>query len=131
MEPCKLLLHLLGPLLVATNGITGGPLEIAEGPAEVVVAPAAGATRPSFHGDQDFHHHHGAVVHPGPPETVPKADVTPKRPVGGGHIDLDYHHVHGASRVEHMQPFLHLDGQPDRLYLLAAPAGMMGRNPGR
>jgi hypothetical protein len=80
--------------------------------------------RPAFHGEPDFHHHHGSsVVHPGLPESNPA--VPPKaQPVSPlpmmGHVDLDYHHVHGASRVEHEQPLLHLDADPERFYPLAS-----------
>jgi hypothetical protein len=125
VHPLPLLLITLLPLqdcatlnaAVAVDSSRGG----------VVVATA----RPAFHGEPDFHHHHGSsVVHPGLPEfsnpaVRPKAQpVTPLPMMGAGHVDLDYHHVHGASRVEHVQPLLHLDADPDRFYPLASGPAM-------
>ncbi len=87
----------------------------------VVVATA----RPAFHGEPDFHHHHGSsVVHPGLPESNPAVRPKAQPMMGAGHVDLDYHHVHGASRVEHVQPLLHLDADPERFYPLASGPAM-------
>jgi hypothetical protein len=106
-------------------------------------AAASDGHRPSFHGDTDFHHHYGAVKHPGLPEPAPVLTAAnPVEPSGdgrhtavagrpmparlsGAHIDLDFHHVHGASRVEHAQPLLHLDERPDVLYPLVRPTAAL------
>ncbi len=119
-------LHPLPLLLITVLPLQDcAPLDAVDSSGGVVAT-----ARPAFHGEPDFHHHHGAsVVHPGLPESnpfvLPKAQPVTLLPMmGAGHVDLDYHHVHGASRVEHMQPLLHLDADPERFYPLASGPAM-------
>jgi hypothetical protein len=97
-------------------------------PLDAVAVDSSGVVataRPAFHGEPDFHHHHGSsVVHPGLPESNPAVRTKAQPMMGAGHVDLDYHHVHGASRVEHVQPLLHLDADPERFYPLASGLAM-------
>ena len=67
-----LLLFLLY-LQIAVDGAVAAAVELAFAAAvdgavaagEGDVAEPPGVSRPSFHGDVDFHHHHGAIKHQG------------------------------------------------------------------